>query len=170
MGIAHAALSRGRGAGKVLMSEPNAKRRAKAHDIGSDMEFDPTTPEGLELIMEATEGRGADVVIEAVGSKDTYGQAFDLVRRGGRILAYGAAPENAVVPMKPFEIYSKELTIVGSYAGTYETWPAAISLISSGRFDPSKIVDSVRPLSEVGEALESLDNDKSIVKVQVKMT
>ncbi len=169
MGLAHASLSKGRGAGQVLVSEPNAQRRAKAHDMGSDKEFDPTTPEGLELIMEATSGRGADVVIEAVGSTVTYGQAFDLVRRGGRILAYGAAATDAVVPMKPFDVYAKELTIVGSYAGTYETWPAAISLISSGRFDPSKIVDSVRPISEVREAIESLDTDKSVVKVQVQI-
>ena len=169
MGLAHAALAKGRNAGQVLMSEPNPERRKRAHEIGSDKEFDPTTQEGVEQIMQATEGRGADVVIEAVGSTITYGQSFDLVRRGGRILAYGAAPQNATVPMKPFEVYAKELTIVGSYAGTYETWPAAISLISSGRFDPSKIVDSVQPLSDVGKAIASLDNDKSVVKVQVQI-
>ena len=74
------------------------------------------------------------------------------------------------ISVKPFEIYAKELTIVGSYAGTYETWPEAIALISGGRFDPSKIIDSVRPLSEVTQALESLDKDKSVVKVQVQIT
>lgn len=50
-----------------------------------------------------------------------------------------------------------------------ETWPEAISLISSGRFDPSLIVDSVRPLDEVTEAIESLETDKSTVKVQVQI-
>lgn len=169
MGLAHAALSKQRGAGLVMVSEPNPERRAKAHDIGSDMEFDPSTPDGLEAIMQATQGRGADVVIEAVGAVVTYGQAFQLVRRGGRILAYGAAATDAVVPMKPFEIYAKELSIVGSYAGTYETWPAAIALISGGRFDPGKIIDSVRTLADVGAALQSLDRDKSVVKVQVQI-
>jgi threonine dehydrogenase-like Zn-dependent dehydrogenase len=92
-----------------------------------------------------------------------------MVRRGGRILAYGAAATDTVVPMKPFDIYAKELTIVGSYAGTYETWPQAIAMIAGGRFDPSKIVDSVRPLSEVTDALASLDRDKSVVKVQIQI-
>ena len=119
--------------------------------------------------MQATQGRGADVVIEAVGAVVTYGQAFQLVRRGGRILAYGAAATDAVVPMRPFEIYAKELSIVGSYAGTYETWPAAIALISGGRFDPSKIIDSVRSLADVNAALQSLDHDKSVIKVQVQI-
>ena len=170
MGLAHAALSKQRGAGLVIVSEPNAGRRERAHQIGSDLEIDPTAPEGIEAIMQATQGRGADVVIEAVGSPVTYGQTFQLVRRGGRILAYGAAAQDAVVPVKPFEIYAKELTIVGSYAGTYETWLQAIALISGGRFDPSKIIDSIRPLAEVAAALESLDRDKSVVKVQVQIT
>ena len=170
MGLAHAALSKQRGAGLVMISEPNVGRRERAHRIGTDLEVDPTVPEFIEAIMQATDGRGADVVIEAVGSPVTYGQAFQLVRRGGRILAYGAAAQDAVVPMKPFDVYAKELTIVGSYAGTYETWPQAISLISGGRFDPSKIIDSVRPLSDVVAALESLDRDKSIVKIQVQIT
>lgn len=169
MGLCHATLSKARGAGLVMISEPNAERRRRAHDVGADLTFDPTAPDGIDRIMEATNGRGADVVIEAVGSPVTYGQTFQLVRRGGRILAYGAAATDTVVPMKPFDIYAKELTIVGSYAGTYETWPQAIAMIASERFDPSKIVDTVRPLSEVADALASLDRDKSVVKVQVQI-
>lgn len=170
MGLAHAALSKQRGAGLVIVSEPNAGRRQRARQIGSDLEVDPTVPEGIDAIMQATQGRGADVVIEAVGSPVTYSQTFQLVRRGGRILAYGAAAQDAVVSVKPFEIYAKELTIVGSYAGTYETWLQAIALISGGRFDPNKIIDSIRPLAEVAAALESLDRDKSVVKVQIQIT
>jgi 2-desacetyl-2-hydroxyethyl bacteriochlorophyllide A dehydrogenase len=169
MGLAHAAMSRLRGASKIIVSEPDAARRAKAHEVGSDVEFDPLGDKGLEPVLEATDGRGADVVIEAVGSVRTYTQAIEMARRGGRVLAYGAAPADATIDVKPFEIYTKELTIVGSYAGTYETWPKAIELIANGRFDPSRIVDSVRPLSEVMEAIESLESDKSVVKVQVQI-
>jgi len=168
MGLAHAGMSRLRGAATVIVSEPNPDRRARAHALGSDIEIDPTDG-GLEQVLEFTDGRGPDVVIEAVGSTRTYTQALQIVRRGGRLLAYGAAPADATIEVRPFEIYTKELTIVGSYAGTYETWPKAIDLISSGRFDPSQIIDSVRPLSEVMLAIESLETDKSIVKVQVQI-
>ena len=168
MGLAHVAMSKLRGAGSVVISEPNPLRRDRAMAIGADRAVDPTAG-GIEEFLDLTEGRGADVVIEAVGSSATYREALNLVRRGGRVLAYGAAPQDAEIAVKPFDIYAKELTIVGSYAGTYETWPEAISLISGGRFDPSKIIDSVRPLSEVTKALESLDKDKSVVKVQVQI-
>jgi 2-desacetyl-2-hydroxyethyl bacteriochlorophyllide A dehydrogenase len=168
MGLAHAAMSRLRGAASIIVSEPDPERRKRAHALGSDLEVNPLEG-GLDEVMAATEGRGPDVVIEAVGSTVTYTQALDLVRRGGRVLAYGAAPADATIEVKPFEIYAKELTIVGSYAGTYETWPKAIDLISSGRLDPGAIVDSVRPLEDVMEAIESLENDKSVVKVQVQI-
>jgi len=169
MGLAHAALSRLRGASRVIMSEPSETRRVRAHAIGSDIEIDPTAEDAAERLREATEGRGADVVIEAVGRPATYKQSIELARRGGRILAYGAAPPEATIDLKPFEIYAKELTIIGSYAGTYATWPVAIDLIASGRVNPSQIVDSVRPLSDVARSIESMETDKSFVKIQIDL-
>jgi 2-desacetyl-2-hydroxyethyl bacteriochlorophyllide A dehydrogenase len=167
MGLAHAALSRLRGASRIIVSEPSETRRQRARAIGSDIEIDPLSAGGADDLWDATDGRGADVVIEAVGRPATYKQSIELVRRGGRILAYGAAPPEATIDLKPFEIYAKELTIVGSYAGTYETWPMAIDLIASGRVNPSQIVDSVRPLSDVARSIESMEADKSFVKIQI---
>jgi L-iditol 2-dehydrogenase len=168
MGLAHTAMSRLRGASRIIVSEPDAQRRDRALRLGADVAVDPLEG-GLDDVAELTEGRGPDVVIEAVGASATYAQAIELVRRGGRVLAYGAAPPDASIELRPFDVYAKELTIVGSYAGSYETWPKAIDLIASGRFDPSEIVDSVRPLGDVMEAIESLESDKSVVKVQVQI-
>jgi 2-desacetyl-2-hydroxyethyl bacteriochlorophyllide A dehydrogenase len=169
MGLAHTALANLRGAARVIVSELDAGRRERATRLGADEVIDPGSTDAVDQVLELTDGRGADVVIEAVGSVRTYEDAFRMVRRGGRLLAYGAAPPDASISIKPFDVYAKELTIVGSYAGTYETWPAAIELISSGRFDPGLIVDSVRPLSEVKEAIEGLATDRSVVKVHVQV-
>lgn len=169
MGLAHTALAKLHGAARVLLSEPDPGRRERAVKLGADETIDPFATDAVEQVLELTDGRGADVVIEAVGSVPTYEQAFAMVRRGGRLLAYGAAPQNAAIQVKPFDIYAKELTIVGSYAGTYDTWPAAIELLANGRFDPSLIVDSVRPLSEVKEAIEGLAGGTSVVKVHVQV-
>lgn len=169
MGLAHTALAKLRGAARVLVSEPNASRRERAVLLGADETIDPRASDAVERVLELTDERGADVVIEAVGSACTYEDAFKMVRRGGRLLAYGAAPQDATIPVKPFDVYAKELTIVGSYAGTYETWPAAIGLIANGRFDPGLIVDSVRPLADVKEAIEGLAGGTSVVKVHVQV-
>jgi 2-desacetyl-2-hydroxyethyl bacteriochlorophyllide A dehydrogenase len=170
MGLAHVALARLQGASKVIVSEPDAHRRGIAKQMGADITVDPLKENLAEILKIATDNIGPDVVIEAVGSIPTYEASVALVRRGGRILAYGAAPQDASMQLRPFDIYAKELTIVGSYAGTYDTWPRAINLIAAGRFNPALIVDTIRPLSEAIEALQSLKTDRSVVKIHIQVS
>lgn len=168
MGLAHIALSRMNGASTVIVSEPDQARRDLAQRMGADVVVDPVGQQLADVLDDLSHGIGPDVVIEAVGSIRTYESAVSVVRRGGKILAYGAAPQDAEMSLRPFEIYTKELTIVGSYAGTYDTWPRAIALLAGGRFNPSLIVDSIRPLSEAVDALEGLEHSRSIVKVHIQ--
>lgn len=169
MGLAHAILARMKGASSVIVSEPDAKRRALALQVGADVAIDPLNDDPAAILGDVTGGLGPDAVIEAVGSVRTYAQAIDLVRRGGTVLAYGAAPQDAVLEVRPFDIYAKELTIVGSYAGTYDTWPRAISLLGAKRFEPSLIVDCILPLSDAVAAVQRLETDKSTVKIHIDM-
>ena len=137
--------------------------------LGADVVVDPINENLDEILKSKTNNIGPDVVIEAVGSIPTYEASVALVRRGGRILAYGAAPQDASMQLRPFDIYAKELTIIGSYAGTYDTWPRAINLIAAGRFNPSLIVDTILPLSEAVAAIKSLEKDRSIVKIHIQI-
>ena len=168
MGLAHIALSRLSGASKVIVSEPDERRRELSRRLGADELVNPFDTPVVEATTDLTDGVGPDVVIEAVGSVPTYESSVAAVRRGGKVLAYGAAPMDKSMSLRPFDIYAKELTIVGSYAGTYDTWPRAIELLAGGRFDPSRIVDSVRPLDEAVDAIRGLERDKSTVKVHIQ--
>lgn len=170
MGLAHIALAKLAGAATVIVSEPDPARRELAGAMGADVLVNPFETPLEEALADLTDDIGPDIVIEAVGSIPTYEAAVAVVRRGGRILAYGAAPQTATMSLRPFDIYSKELTIVGSYAGTYDTWPRAIALLAEGRFTPSTIVDSIRPLAEAVEAIRGLETDRSTVKVHIQMT
>lgn len=168
MGLAHIKMARNRGATPIICSEVNQTRIAKARQLGADHIVDAGKTDPVAEVLRLTEGRGADYVIEAVGSIPTYKQAFEMVRRGGTVVAYGAAPTTASLELKPFDIYAKELTIVGSYAGTYDTWPKAMALIAGGRFDPAEIVTKVAPLSELVSALETVEKNKDVIKILIK--
>jgi 2-desacetyl-2-hydroxyethyl bacteriochlorophyllide A dehydrogenase len=168
MGLVHVQLSKLRGAAQIIASEPNAARRVKAAELGADVVLDPEATDPVAAVRDLTDGRGADCIIEAVGSIRTYRDALEMVRRGGTVVAYGAAPSNEVLEIKPFDLYSKELTIVGSYAGTYATWPDAIALIRSGRFDPLALISNVLPLTELVEGIEAAERDRDIIKTQVR--
>lgn len=168
MGLVHIQLSRLRGATRIIATELNPTRRAKAAELGADVVLDPGKDDAVAIVRELTEGRGADCVIEAVGSVRTYRDAFDMVRVGGTVVAYGAAPSDQELTLRPFDIYSKELTIVGSYAGTYATWPDAIELIRAGRFDPDRIISNVVPLADLVRGIEAAESDKDVIKTQVR--
>ncbi|MBA2596320.1 MAG: zinc-dependent alcohol dehydrogenase family protein [Chloroflexia bacterium] len=168
MGLAHIQLAKLKGAAPVIVTEMNAVRLAKAREMGVDHAIDAGAEDAVAAVLALTGGRGADYVIEAVGSIPTYRQAFDMVRRGGTLVAYGAAPSTASMDLKPFDIYSKELTIVGSYAGTYVTWPEAISLIQGGRFNPEDIVTEIAPLDDIVGAIETVEKNKDVIKIQIR--
>lgn len=167
MGLAHTIMSNLKGAAKVITSETEPWRQKKADKLGADVVIDANSKDPVDMVKKETQGRGADYVIEAVGSIPTYTQAFKMVRRGGSLLVYGAAPANEEMSIKPFDIYSKELTIVSSYAGTYQTWTQAISLLSSGKFDPSEIITDRIALSDVVEGIKSISIDRKKLKIMV---
>lgn len=170
MGLVHAQMAKMNGAAAVIISEMNPTRIAKARSVGIDHVIDAANADPVEEVRRLTEGRGADYVIEAVGAIPTYQQAFQMVRRGGTLVTYGAAPADAVMEIKPFEIYSKELTIVGSYAGTYDTWVRAIQLIAANRFKPGDIITKSVPLHKVVEGLQEAMNNKDTIKILVDTT
>jgi L-iditol 2-dehydrogenase len=170
MGLVHAQLSKMNGAGKVIISEMNAVRLAKARELGVDHVINAAEVDPVQAVRDLTEGRGADFVIEAVGAIPTYNQAFQMVRKGGTLVTYGAAPATATMEIKPFEIYSKELTIVGSYAGTYDTWVKALALVSGKRFKPADIITKTIPLTQVVEGLHEAMSNKNTIKIMVDST
>lgn len=169
MGLSHAILSKLNGASKVIITELNQVRLQKARDIGVDHVVDASKQDPVKAVLELTGERGADVVFEVVGAIPTYRQAFEMVRKGGVLVAYGAAPADAKMDVKPFEIYSKELTIVGSYAGTYEKWLKAINMISGKRFEPAKLITKTIPLEKVVEGILEAEENKDTIKIMVEV-
>ncbi|MFZ3151707.1 MAG: zinc-dependent alcohol dehydrogenase family protein [Anaerolineaceae bacterium] len=170
MGLAHSLLAKLKGAGKVIISELNPVRVQKAKEMGIDVVIDGKKDDPIEVVKRETAGRGADVVIEAVGSGYTYSQTFKLVRKGGTIVVFGAAPADVTIPVSPFEIYSKELKIVSTYAGTYDTFVKAINLLSTKRFDPSQIITTIVDFDHVKEGIENAEHNKDILKSVVKFS
>ncbi len=168
MGLLHVQLARLRGAALLICSEPHPGRSRLAGRLGADVVIDPSVNDPVEAVLDATGGRGADIVIEAVGSIPTYRQAFRMVRRGGTVLAFGAAPSGETLEMSPFDIYARELTVLGSYAATYGTYEDAIALIGSGRVEVDSSISDTYPLDRIDAAMQRLATDRSVIKLQIR--
>lgn len=127
IGLLLTRLARIAGAGLIAVSEPQEKRRAQALSFGADQAVDPVA-EGEPALLDAAHGEGFDYVIDAVGSPTTFGQAVRMASRGGSVLVFGVAAQSATATVSPFEIYARELTILGSFINPY-THERAVSLL-----------------------------------------
>jgi len=156
-GQLHVQLAKASGAHPVIGITRSAWKRSLAEKLGCDLTL-PSGPDAERSVLEATNGRGADVVIECTGKLPAVASAIAMARRGGQLLLFGiiTASEGSL----PFyQLYFKELTIVNSRAANSEDFPAMIALTASGAVNLEALVTHVVALSELEVALHMLESD-----------
>jgi len=162
MGLLHQQLASIRGGYPIIVTEIKDARIKKAEELGADRVIAADKENVEERVMSITDGRGPDIVIEAVGSRKTYEQAFDLVNESGTIISFGAAGPEEEIDVKPFEIYEKEYQIKGTYASAYKDWQDAIELIKNPRFEADSLISDVLPLEELEKGYEKMISGEAI--------
>jgi 2-desacetyl-2-hydroxyethyl bacteriochlorophyllide A dehydrogenase len=139
-----------RGAIRVLVTDRVATRMELARAQGGT----PVGPERTEAdVLEATGGRGVDVVIDAVGVEATWALALRAVRPGGRIEVMGLGAPSGQVDY--FGVIGKEVSISGSFAWTDDEFAAALALIEAGKIETDGWF-SWLPFSDGQRAFEDL--------------
>jgi L-iditol 2-dehydrogenase len=89
---------------------------------------------------ELGEGRGADVVIEAVGSEQAWRDAVELVRPGGTVVLFGGLPAGTAVAVDAFRVHYEELTLRGAFHHTPATVRAALAFLASDAYPWGRLV------------------------------
>jgi 2-desacetyl-2-hydroxyethyl bacteriochlorophyllide A dehydrogenase len=157
-GQIHMQMAKARGAYPVIGITRSAWKRCMADKLGADM----TLASGVEAeraVMEATNGRGADLVIDTTSKLPAIASAINIARMGGTLLLFGiiTATEGAL----PFyKLYFKELTLVNARVAKSEDFPAMIDLVARGTVNLQALITHTVPLSDLGTALGMLDSDE----------
>jgi 2-desacetyl-2-hydroxyethyl bacteriochlorophyllide A dehydrogenase len=151
IGLMLTRLARLAGAGLIVSSEPDALRRQDALAFGADCALDPRDPNSRAAMDEATGGQGFDAVIDAVGSSATFEQGVALAARGGTILVFGVAPMKATATVRPYDIFSRELTVVGALINPF-THERAVHLLPQMGLEKLRV--AAFPLAEFKKAFE----------------
>jgi (R,R)-butanediol dehydrogenase/meso-butanediol dehydrogenase/diacetyl reductase len=126
------------GAGTVYLSEPNAKRRARAEVLGATAILDPTADDIGETLREATDGLGVDVAIECAGLEAALTDCLGAVRPRGTIAQVGLHMAPARIDAMTFAM--RELTLVGTWGYSVHDWPRLIAQVASGAFPVERVV------------------------------
>ena len=155
-GQLHVQLAKARGA-TVIGVTRSADKRALAETLGADLTI-PGGDDAVARVREATEGRGADVIIETTGVVPSLSSAIHMARSGGRLLLFGiiTAKEGAL----PFyDLYFKELALINARVAKSEDYPASIGLVERGQVRLDPLVSDVKPLDDLKAAIGMLGSD-----------
>jgi len=135
------------GAYVVMVGTPRSRERLKvAAKLGIDRILVTGEDDVVKEVMELTEGYGADIVYEAVGSESAFVEALKCVRKLGKFVI-AASPATPV----SFDIrwfFSREITMIGAISTDNESWDISMNLLKKGIVDLGSLVTSVVPLSE----------------------
>ncbi|HXA34477.1 MAG TPA: zinc-binding dehydrogenase, partial [Acidimicrobiales bacterium] len=135
------------GAGRVLAADPVAGRRALAADSGAI----PIEGSTVEAVREATGGRGADAVIDAVALDTTLTDALSSVRAGGTVSVVGVHNLDPY-PLPILAALFGSVTLRMTTAPVHQTWKELVPLVANGRIRTDGIFTHRFPLAEAPEA------------------
>jgi len=120
--------------GRIVAIDLADSRLESARRFGADTTINNTSEDPVALVMEMTDGLGADVAFEAVGVPQTFELATELIRPGGRVANIGVHGQAATLHLE--KLWIRDVTITTGLVDTFSI-PQLMRLISSGRLDPS---------------------------------
>jgi threonine dehydrogenase-like Zn-dependent dehydrogenase len=154
LGLMHLLLARYSGAGQVIVSEVQEGRARQADAFGADLVVDPRKQDLREVVLEATGGRGADVVMVAVGSAELQEQGVELAARHGRVNFFaGLAAGRERARVNSNWIHYGQVTVTGTTGSNRRQYRQTMRMLGPGRLSLQALVTARRPLEEIEEAL-----------------
>lgn len=141
-------LAKNAGASKVIMSEPVEEKREQALKLGATKTIDPLHEDVEAVLAEYCEN--VNVVIECVGNVHTQADAVRFAGKGATIMYFGLAAPEESFPIRPDDIFKKELHITSSYINPY-SFERAIQILESGTVELESLITNVVPLDNIAD-------------------
>jgi NADPH:quinone reductase-like Zn-dependent oxidoreductase len=146
---------------RVIATAGNEAKLAKAKELGADETINHKTQKIKDEVRRLTSKRGVDVVFEHVGMA-TWDDSLASLARGGRLVTCGATTGfDAKIDLR--FLFSRQLSVLGSYMGTKSEFTTVLELVAAGRLQP--VVDRTFPLQECAAAHSHLESGNQFGKV-----
>jgi threonine dehydrogenase-like Zn-dependent dehydrogenase len=148
------------GAGQIIVTglERDADKLALARQFGADLTLTVDTDDVRRAVREATNGRGADVVVDVTSyATSAVTLAVDLARRAGRVVLAGTKGlANPVPDFFSDKLVMKELTLMGALGVDHDNYERAVRLIESRKYPIEKMHTHTLPLADAERAIHLL--------------
>jgi NADPH:quinone reductase-like Zn-dependent oxidoreductase len=150
---------------RVITTLGNGDGAERAKALGADNVINYRTNDFVEEIRRLTDKRGVDVVFEHIGG-EVFEKSLTVIRKGGRLVTCGATTEYlGKVDLR--YVYSRHLSIFGSYMGTKRELLEALKFFEEGKLRP--VIDAVFPLSQAADAQKRMEERKHFGKIVLEI-
>lgn len=151
------------GAVSIAVVDPSTYRLGLAKALGATHTLTPTALS--DEVWRELAPHGFDIVTDATGVPRVIEGAMRYLRPQGKLWVFGVAPASSAISIAPYEIFRKDLKIIGSFA-LNQTFPEAIAMIRYGVVNVAPLVSHTFGLEEFPEALRVAEHDARRMKVQ----
>ena len=122
-------------------------------------------PSASEIIKSQTGNKGVDLVIIATGNLKALLDAINFVRKGGTIIVFGVPSKGAKIDLDMSDVYSKNITIINTYAASDIDTKEALEMISTKKINVKQLITHKYNLSDVQKAFEHAKTGKDAMKI-----
>jgi L-iditol 2-dehydrogenase len=135
------------------VSEPLEFRANVAKKLGADHVLNPKQIDTVEAVKKLTDGRGSDLVIDAVGYGETIAQSISHARKGGAVLMFGDPYPGEIFSYETSKIFRREINIITSYSTTEFETNMSLSMMKNRKVDVKEFITHKFKLDDIVEAL-----------------
>jgi 2-desacetyl-2-hydroxyethyl bacteriochlorophyllide A dehydrogenase len=151
------------GAARIVVVDRGEWRLRLAGELGATETILANGAHDRKLM--ALEPFGYDVVVDATGAPSVIQGMFAYAKPRAKLWVFGVAPTGAKIEIIPYDVFRKDLKIIGSFA-VNRTFPQAIALIEQGAVQVMPLISHRLPLDEFARGLEMAQRDPARMKVQ----
>jgi len=164
-GMMHVMLAKAKKFSKLFCFDINDFRLDFAKKFNITESINSMDKDRTQKILEHTDGRGVDVAIVATSNISALEDAIDMVRQGGSVMMFGVPSKGAKLNLDMSKIYSKEITLVTSYAASDKDTTEALNLIESSKINVKQLITHTYPIIDSQKAFDHARNADNAMKI-----
>lgn len=157
------------GAARLVVAAPTKSKLDLAGNLAADHTVVVSRSDesaGFDEI-ESLAPMGYDIVFDATGSAGVTSRCPGFTKSGGKVVVFGVPDERAMISVSPYDIYRREISLIGSFAQVL-CFPRARGFLSSGAVQVKPLITHKFKLSQYGEALSVMADDRQALKIIVE--
>ncbi|QLH04940.1 L-iditol 2-dehydrogenase [Nitrosopumilus oxyclinae] len=164
-GMMHVMLAHAKKFSKIFCFDVNNFRLDFAKKFNITHSISSMDENRKQKILDNTDGQGVDVAIVATSSLKALDDAIDMTRKGGTVMMFGVPSKGAKLDLDMNKIYSKEITLVTSYAASDSDTKEALDLIESSQIDVKQLITHTYSISDSQKAFDHARTGENAMKI-----